>query len=102
LIYAVDASVATGHEPVSVLRCGSRSEDLTVGMRCNDYVAPGESHIVRLPNGERVEVFNRERHGVDFEVTVVSTSAGEHGDKEPIPCHICRDAAAHSIWVRAT
>ena len=41
LIYAVDASVATGHEPVSVLRCGSGSEDLTVGMRCNDFVAPG-------------------------------------------------------------
>ena len=102
LIYAVDASVATGHEPVSVLRCGSRSEDLTVGMRCNDFVAPGESHIVRLPNGERVEVFNRERHGADFEVTVVSTSAGEPGDREPIPCRICQDAAAHSIWVRAT
>ena len=102
LIYAVDASVATGHEPVSVLRCGSGSEESTVGLRCNDFVAPGESHIVRLPSGDRVEVFNRERHGADFEVTVVSTSAGEPGAKEPIPCGICQDAAAHSIWVRAT
>jgi M6 family metalloprotease-like protein len=102
LIYAVDASVATGHEPVSVLRCGSRPEDLTIGMRCNDFVAPGESHIVRLVNGERVEVVNRERHGADFEVTVVSTSAEEPGDREPIPCRICQDAEARSIWVRTT
>ena len=24
------------------------------------------------------------------------------GDREPIPCRICQDAVAHSIWVRAT
>ena len=71
LIYTVDAKKATGFEPVRVLRCGSRSEDPAVGMRCNDYLAPGESQILRLPNGAQAEVFNREQHGADFQVTVV-------------------------------
>ena len=71
LIYTVDAAKATGCEPVSVQSCGSRSEDLAVGMRCNDYLAPGESKILLLRNGAQAEVFNREQHGADFEVKVV-------------------------------
>jgi len=43
LVYTVNATIPTGHEPVSVLPRGTGAEDSPVGPRCNAYLAPGEN-----------------------------------------------------------
>jgi M6 family metalloprotease-like protein len=69
LVYTVDASKATGEEPVSVLPCGVGEEDGPVGERRNAYLAPGKTHAFKIDNA-RVEVTNHQRSGPDFDVTV--------------------------------
>lgn len=75
LIYSVDAAVATGQRPVSLLKCGTLPDDMGIGLRCNDYLAPGRARVVTLTNGARFEIINRRQVGADFEVTVKSLAA---------------------------
>lgn len=70
LIYSIDAAVATGERPVSLLKCGTLPDDMNIGLRCNDYLAPGRTRVVTLTNGVRFEIINRRQVDGDFEVTV--------------------------------
>lgn len=100
LVYTVDASVATGHQPVSVLDCGTAAEDSSVGLRCNAYLAPGKRRLVELPNGTRVEVTNRKRIGADFEVSVKFSGSGQPVVRRPLPCPHCDPTGEHSVWLK--
>jgi M6 family metalloprotease-like protein len=100
LIYSVDASVATGHQPVSVLDCGAAEEDAAVGLHGNAYLAPGKSRLVELPNGARVEVTNRKRIGAGFEVAVKSFGAGQSLARQPQPCPHCDPTGERSVWLK--
>lgn len=100
LVYTVDASVATGHEPLSVLDCGAAEEDSAVGLRCNAYLAPGENRLLALANGARVEVTNRKRIGADFEVTVKFSGSGQPVVKNPLPCPHCDPSGERSVWLK--
>ncbi|MBM4262415.1 MAG: hypothetical protein FJ145_13420 [Deltaproteobacteria bacterium] len=70
LIYTVDAAVPTGHEPVRLLKCGTKEGDERIGLRCHDFLAPGQTRMVTLANGARFEVINRRQVDSDFEVAV--------------------------------
>jgi len=100
LVYTVDASVATGHQPVSVLDCGTSAEDSSVGLRCNAYLAPGKRRLVELPNGTRVEVTNRKRIDADFEVSVKFSGSGQPVVRRPLPCPHCDPTGEHSVWLK--
>jgi len=100
LIYTVDASVATGHEPISVLPCGNAEEQSEFGLRSNAYLAPGERHVVQLAHGARVEVINEKLIGTDFDVTVRSSSSGQLDSKKTIPCPHCDPTGQSSTWLK--
>jgi M6 family metalloprotease-like protein len=100
LVYTVDASVATGHQPVSVLDCGTAEEDSEFGLRCNASLAAGQSRVVHLPNGARVEVLNRKQIGADFAVHVKSSSAGQPAIKNPLPCPHCDPTGELAVWLK--
>jgi M6 family metalloprotease-like protein len=100
LLYTVDASVATGHQPVSVLDCGGGEEDGSAGLRCNAYLAPGKSRVLELPNGARVEVTNQRRIGADFEVGVKFSGAGPPVVRQPLPCPHCDPTGERSVWLK--
>jgi M6 family metalloprotease-like protein len=100
LLYAVEASVATGHQPVTVLDCGAAAEDSSVGLRCGAYLAPGKSREVTLPSGARVEITNHERIGADFEVTVTIFGEAGRSDKRLLPCPDCDPNGERSIWLK--
>lgn len=100
LVYTVDASVATGHEPVSVLQCGTAEEDSAVGPRCNAYLAPEENRLLELANGARVEVTNRKRIGSDFEVTVKFSGGEKPVVRNPLPCSHCDPSGEGAIWLK--
>ena len=100
LIYTVDASVATGHEPVSVLPCGNAEERSEFGLRSNAYLAPGERQVIQLAHGARVEVINDKRIGTDFDVTVRSSGSGQLANKRTIPCPHCDPTGQSSTWLK--
>ena len=100
LVYTVDASVATGHEPVSVLKCGTAEEDSAVGPRCNAYLAPGENRLLELAIGARIEVTNRKRIGADFEVTIKFSGGEKPVLRKPRPCPHCDPSGEHSVWLK--
>lgn len=102
LIYAVDASVATGHQPVSVLDCSTAAADDEVGIRCNAYLAAGQSRHVRLPNGARVEVTNRKRIGTGFEVTVQLSAGVQPVVRQPRPCPHCDPHGEFAVWLKSS
>jgi hypothetical protein len=100
LVYTVDASVATGHEPISVLQCGTAEEDSAVGPRCNAYLAPGENRLLELAKGARVEVTNRKRIDADFEVTVKFSGGEKPVVRKPLPCPHCDPSGNLSVWLK--
>lgn len=100
LIYTIDASVATGHEPVSVLHCGMAEDQSEFGLRCNAYLAPGGKRIIQLANGAQVEVINQKRIDADFEVTVSSSGGGDVALRKPNPCPQCDPTGQWSVWLK--
>ena len=102
LIYTVDASVATGHHPVSVLDCSTAAEDGEVGIRCNAYLAVGQSRDVQLPNGARVEVTNLKRIGSGFEVSVRLSGGEQPVVRQPRPCPHCDPNGEFAVWLKSS
>lgn len=102
LIYTVDASVATGHQPVSVLDCSSAAEDGEAGMRCNSYLAVGQSRAVRLPNHARLKVTNLKRIGSGFEVTVRMSGGEQPVVRQPRPCPHCDPNGDFAVWLKSS
>jgi M6 family metalloprotease-like protein len=108
LVYTVDASVATGHEPVSVMNCGTTKDEAAVtknkdavGALPSAYLAEGQRYVVTLAHGNVVEIVNQKQIGADFEVTVKSTGAGQRNVRKPVPCRICDPRGDRKVWLRA-
>ncbi|MSP40440.1 MAG: hypothetical protein EXR70_18275 [Deltaproteobacteria bacterium] len=89
VLYAVDGAVGTGHKPLEVIHCGAAVDDTNIGLRCGDFLAPGESHVIALANASRVEISNNRKAEDGFEVTVRVTGSQLGASVKPVNCSHC-------------